>query len=59
MLNYWQATKDRLKIVVVGDGNVGKTCLLWKYGENKFAEEHVPTVMDTFGGVDSAQNVDQ
>lgn len=39
---------DRLKLVVVGDGAVGKTCLLWMYGESRFADEHVPTVMEMF-----------
>uniref|UniRef100_A0A060T0I5 ARAD1C16632p n=1 Tax=Blastobotrys adeninivorans TaxID=409370 RepID=A0A060T0I5_BLAAD len=36
----------RRKLVVVGDGACGKTCLLIMFAEGKFRESYIPTIFD-------------
>jgi len=41
-----EVDSSNLKLVVVGDGAVGKTSLLYVYNNGEFPEEYVPTVFE-------------
>lgn len=38
----------RKKLVVVGDGACGKTCLLYAFCKDKFLDEYEVTVFETY-----------
>ena len=45
-----------IKMVLVGDTSVGKSCLIRNYLENSFSEDYEPTVLDIYKGI---KNVSQ
>ena len=42
------ATPIRKKLVIVGDGACGKTCLLIVFSKDQFPEVYVPTVFENY-----------
>ena len=40
------AELDIKKLIIIGDGAIGKTCLLQVFQKGEFPETYLPTVMD-------------
>jgi GTPase SAR1 family protein len=43
-----KAVRKTRKLVVVGDGMSGKTCLLFAFKNDNFDPSHPPTIFDTY-----------
>ena len=41
-------SKQELKLVIVGESSVGKSCLILSYSMHSFEEDHIPTVVETY-----------
>ena len=48
MSGHYRRTSPYIKLVTVGDGAVGKTCLLTTYCTERFPTDYVPTTFDSW-----------
>ena len=47
-VNSFEMAAIRKKLVIVGDGACGKTCLLIVFSKDQFPEVYVPTVFENY-----------
>ena len=50
-----KSSTKKVKLVLVGDTAVGKSCLIRNYLENSFTDDYEPTVLDVYRGVKSVK----
>ena len=43
-----EKSENSIKMVALGDGEVGKTCLLFSYAKNEFPTDYKVTVFETY-----------
>ncbi|KAL6063068.1 GTP-binding protein RHO4 [Balamuthia mandrillaris] len=56
MRQEWQKFAPRtIKLVLVGDGGIGKTSLCMRYVEKRFPEDYVPTIYGELSGIRNTQ----
>lgn len=48
LLSFPEMAAIRKKLVIVGDGACGKTCLLIVFSKDQFPEVYVPTVFENY-----------
>ena len=46
---------NKIKLVLVGDTSVGKSCLVTNYLFNSYEDDYEPTVLDVYKGVKNVQ----
>ena len=55
-INIMSSDPYPIKIVAVGDGCVGKTCVLISYTKNEFPSTYVPTIFDNYSACVKVDN---
>ena len=40
--------KETIKIVTIGDGTVGKSCILVRYRDDTFPRNYIPTIVENY-----------